>query len=90
MKNAAYLIDATGTINSRGQVAGLAIQINSGEIHAFLATPCDSDNHSEEGCADNVAGLFTFPTKVGPDTRLTDNARVLLRQGATHRGALKP
>jgi probable HAF family extracellular repeat protein len=34
-----YLIEATGTINDRGQIAGEAWQISTGEVHAFLLTP---------------------------------------------------
>jgi len=34
-----YLIEATGTINDHGQIAGYALQISTGETHAFLATP---------------------------------------------------
>jgi probable HAF family extracellular repeat protein len=34
-----YLIEATGTINDHGQIAGIALQISTGETHAFLATP---------------------------------------------------
>ena len=33
------LIEATGTINDLGQIAGIALQISTGEVHAFLATP---------------------------------------------------
>jgi len=34
-----YLLEATGTINDRGQIAGYALVISTGEVHAFLATP---------------------------------------------------
>jgi len=34
-----YLIEATGTINDLGQIAGIALQISTGDVHAFLATP---------------------------------------------------
>ena len=34
-----HLIEATGTINDLGQIAGVALQISTGEVHAFLATP---------------------------------------------------
>ncbi|MGB9468100.1 MAG: hypothetical protein WBQ59_01995 [Candidatus Acidiferrum sp.] len=34
-----YLLEATGTINDEGQIAGIALQISTGEVHAFLATP---------------------------------------------------
>jgi probable HAF family extracellular repeat protein len=38
-----YLLEATGTINDRGQIAGIALQISTGETHAFLATPTRGD-----------------------------------------------
>ena len=34
-----YLLEATGTINDSGQIAGIALQISTGDTHAFLATP---------------------------------------------------
>lgn len=34
-----YLIEATGTINDRGEIAGIALQSSTGEVHAFLLTP---------------------------------------------------
>jgi len=34
-----FLIEATGTINSRGQIAGVAFETSTREAHAFLATP---------------------------------------------------
>jgi probable HAF family extracellular repeat protein len=38
-----YLLEATGTINDEGQIAGIALQISTGETHAFLATPTMGD-----------------------------------------------
>src|SRR5208283_2992219 len=38
-----FLIEATGTINDQGQIAGIALQISTGETHAFLATPTKGD-----------------------------------------------
>jgi len=38
-----FLIEATGTINDLGQIAGIALQISTGETHAFLATPTKGD-----------------------------------------------
>jgi probable HAF family extracellular repeat protein len=35
-----YLIDASGTINNVGQIAGLGVDLNSDEIHPFLLIPC--------------------------------------------------
>jgi len=34
-----YLIEATGTINDCGRIAGIALQVSTGDVHAFLATP---------------------------------------------------
>ncbi|HYB76853.1 MAG TPA: hypothetical protein VEE85_01520 [Candidatus Bathyarchaeia archaeon] len=34
-----YLLEATGTINDSGQIAGIALQISTGDTHAFLLTP---------------------------------------------------
>jgi len=34
-----HLIEATGTINDWGQIAGIALVISTGEVHGFLATP---------------------------------------------------
>jgi probable HAF family extracellular repeat protein len=38
-----YLLEAMGVINDRGQIAGYAVQISTGEVHAFLATPNGSE-----------------------------------------------
>ena len=34
-----YLLEATGTINDEGWIAGIALQISTGDTHAFLLTP---------------------------------------------------
>ncbi len=38
-----FLWYATG-INSRGQIAGQAVQVSTGEFHAFLATPVENES----------------------------------------------
>jgi probable HAF family extracellular repeat protein len=35
-----YLIDASGTINNLGEIAGLGVDLNTDEIHPFLLIPC--------------------------------------------------
>jgi probable HAF family extracellular repeat protein len=35
-----FLLTAFG-INDEGEIAGFGVQIRTGEIHAFLAIPCD-------------------------------------------------
>jgi probable HAF family extracellular repeat protein len=37
-----YLIEATGTINDQGQIAGIGLT-SAGDVHAFLATPTVGD-----------------------------------------------
>jgi hypothetical protein len=39
-----------GDINSRGEIAGLAIEKNTGAFLPFLAIPCDSEHAGIEGC----------------------------------------
>ena len=68
-----FLLEATGTINSRGQIAGIALQISTGELHAFLATP------STGGFASESATLGE--TSRGPKVVLPENVRKMLREG---------
>jgi probable HAF family extracellular repeat protein len=49
-----YLLFASD-INDRGEIVGQGLAIN-GELHAFLAIPCDEDHGDVEGCH-NEAGL---------------------------------
>jgi probable HAF family extracellular repeat protein len=42
-----FLLEAVGTINSRGEIAGGALQTSTGEIHGFLATPSNGEVASE-------------------------------------------
>lgn len=73
-----YLIEATGTINDRGQIAGIALVISTGEVHAFLATPTIRDWEISER----------------PKVVLSENVRkMLLRRphfGGLRRGLLTP
>ncbi len=73
-----FLLEAT-SINSRGAIAGLALQISTGEFHAFLATPTNGE----------VASESTTPVAQGPSPKvvLPDNVRTLLRGHG--RGRLK-
>jgi probable HAF family extracellular repeat protein len=70
-----FLIEATGTINSRGQIAGIALQISTGEVHAFLATPSTGEFASES--ATLTARGETSRAKVV----LPENVRKMLREG---------
>jgi probable HAF family extracellular repeat protein len=59
-----HLIEATGTINDYGQIAGIALQISTGETHAFLATPT----------------MERWPISESQKVVLPDNVRNLLQQ----------
>jgi len=60
-----YLIEATGTINDEGQIAGVALVTSTGEVHAFLATPT----------------TMYWPICDSPKVVLPENARNMVQQG---------
>jgi probable HAF family extracellular repeat protein len=75
-----FLIEAVGTINSRGQIGGLALEKSTGEVHAFLLTPSNSEFASES------ATLTTRgETSRGPKFVLPANVRKMLREGLAKR-----
>lgn len=43
------LLEALGN-NNRGQIVGYGLRTDLGEIHAYVATPCDDDHPGIEGC----------------------------------------
>jgi probable HAF family extracellular repeat protein len=75
-----FLIEASGTINSRGQIAGVALQISTSQVHAFLATPCDEEQTDNQGCNDEGATTGRGQTSERPKVALPENVRRLLRQ----------
>jgi len=70
-----FLIEATGTINSRGQIAGVAFDTSTGEVHPFLATP--SHGH---GTGENATLAGQGETSERPKVVLPENVRKMLRQ----------
>jgi probable HAF family extracellular repeat protein len=44
-----------GAINAEGQITGVALDMKTGEMPGFVATPCDEQHASYEGCADSAA-----------------------------------
>jgi probable HAF family extracellular repeat protein len=70
-----YLLEATGTINDQGQIAGYALVISTGEVHAFLATPSNGRAVSENAMTAAAGGTAQRPNIVLPD-----NVRKLLQR----------
>ena len=64
-----YLLDATGRINAHGQIAGIAFDTNTGEIHADLATPRKGEPSSSSS-----------DTRRTMNVNLPDNIRAMLRR----------
>jgi hypothetical protein len=54
-----FLLEATN-INDRGVIVGVAVQISTGEAHAFLATPINGE----------VAGEGTTSVAQGPSPKV--------------------
>lgn len=75
-----FLIQAYGN-NDQGQIAGYALQISTGEVHAFLATPTHGGAPSE-GPAPTTQGA----TRERPKVVLPENVRKLLQQRLLFRG----
>jgi probable HAF family extracellular repeat protein len=75
-----FLIEASGTINSRGQIAGAALQTTTGEVHAFLATPSNGEVASESATAAALG-----ETSRGPKVDLPQDVRQMLREHLTRR-----
>ena len=70
-----FLLEADD-VNDRGQIAGLAFQISTGEGHAFLATPINGAVASETVTdAPSQRAKLVLPEKV----------RKMLRQRMAHR-----
>jgi hypothetical protein len=70
-----FLLGATGTINSRGQIAGFAFDTATGEVHAYVATPSPGEAGSE-GPTPATGGQ----TSERPKVVIPENVRKLLQQ----------
>ncbi len=62
-------------INSRGEIAGCAFELSSGEIHAFLATPSDGEAASESATPN-----APDEARESPKVTLPEKVRKLLQQ----------
>lgn len=76
-----HMVEAPG-INSRGQIVGLAIQKATGELRAYLATPCDDEHANEEGCEDRAEATTAARGQTGesPKVALPENVRKLVQR----------
>jgi probable HAF family extracellular repeat protein len=70
----------SGDINSHGQIVGAALQLSTGEVHAFLATPCDEDGADNEGCKTEVTAVAQGEASQSRKIALPESARQLIRQ----------
>ena len=61
-----FLIDANG-INSRGEIAGLAFDTNTGELHGYLATPSNGEVSNGSAATAAPSGASEMPNVVLPD-----------------------
>jgi probable HAF family extracellular repeat protein len=75
-----YLLEGLD-INSRGQIVGLAFQQSTGEVHAFLANPCDQRGNHQKDCEDGAEGATAAESATErPKITLPENVRNLLRK----------
>jgi len=72
-----FLWYATG-INSRGQIAGQAVVVSTGEWHAFLATPVENESD---------VSFTSGETRERPKVTLPENVRRLLDRRMHFRGS---
>jgi probable HAF family extracellular repeat protein len=61
-----FLIDANG-INSRGEIAGLAFDTSTGELHGYLATPSNSEVPNGSAATAAPSGASEMPNVVLPE-----------------------
>ena len=73
-----YLLTAFA-INDSGEIAGFGVT-SGGDIHGFLATPCDRHHADTEGCEDDTEGIRAEGTGTieRPRVILPENVRELL------------
>jgi probable HAF family extracellular repeat protein len=81
-----FLLDGNG-INARGEIVGDALQVSTGEVHAYLATPCGQRRNDQEGCEDGAEGTTAAGGATSERLKITlpENVRNLLRQQLAHR-----
>jgi len=74
-------LQAAASINDAGEIVGWGVT-TTGEVHAFLATPCDGNHADAEGCRDDMdrTAAEADETTERPRGVLSEDARELLRR----------
>jgi probable HAF family extracellular repeat protein len=72
-------------INSREEIVGQAL-LSTGDVHAFLATPCDKRQGDNEDCENGAEGTtgVQSATSEHPKLAVPENVRKLFRQRLGH------
>jgi probable HAF family extracellular repeat protein len=76
-----YLLLAYG-INDSSEIVGFGMETTTGDLHGFLAIPCDRDHSGTDWCKDDADGADAEADKTvdRPRPTLSENARKLLQQ----------
>ena len=87
------LLEALGN-NESGQIVGNAYRTDLGEVHGYVATPCDRDQADDDGCEDSGNTASAINQAAGrPAAVVPEKVRtlVLQRRGFNRRiGAKQP
>ena len=74
-----WFLQEAFSINERGQIAGHMVNTSTGQIHAFLATPVETDGNAAPSSSAQLAA------RRPPATVLSPRVRMLLRQARRFR-----
>lgn len=73
-----------GKINARGQIVGLAFT-DAGDLHGFLATPCDQENTEDKGCRTQEQSFSQLAVRPRTTIAVPERIQRILQMGQTHR-----
>jgi len=73
-----------GKINARGQIVGLAVT-DAGDLHGFLATPCDQQNEEDEGCRTQEQSFSRLAVRPRTMIAVPERIQRILQMGQEHR-----
>ncbi len=65
--NSPFFMDNATCINDLGQIVGSIVVVSTGEVHAFLATPVESEEFGESATAEAGGATFRRPTVILPE-----------------------